>query len=1843
MVWVRRFSFSLLAMAVFGCNPPQDDDGPPSLPPDVPTNPVTSSSDFWVSGPQSVAFTQFNVTSAGEVVVTATWTGTSSELRMELQGRRRPSLPDPVEPYAVVTGPSPLELTYDVLPDDLARGVSWRVVLRDEDDQDAQGNLQITTPVNDEREESFRSGRLGMRSGDMWPSAWLQFAFLAHLNAVPGGVLHGIVTLNKACTCKENHLLERQGIKLLKHLPGRHALARVERGFSPATSDLVSHVIPLEPEDKIDPNILVGNYARYTVSSVLDTVSNMVVESPGVLNLTVTFFADTTPARIAAILAAEATSSEQLSDVQWRVTLPETRLRALAAYDEVEAIDPGPAPALPDNDNSRAAINSNALQNATINMGAITYGGASGMGVNVGVQDTGIAAHTDLNVVATVAVAANGSHGTHVAGTIAGSGALSNGTNTAGAANGGAAFQWRGSAPQAGLISSGDLDNAGNMLTAIQTNSLDVSNRSQSYSFDGDYSAENSRIDSLIRGGATSGGTVVPPRLLVVSAGNHGQLPNNQRPAGGGMLNSTTTVAGQTGYFGLTKQTKNTIVVGNQSSLAAAAAVALAGGSSLGPTYDGRIKPDVLALGTGIVSTGTVGDGSCVAAGTNLTNGYVSCNGTSMATPSITGGVAQLLQLWQNTYNAPIGAVLDANPPLPALLRALLVQTAVDVQQVNVRGVASPEIDQDSNQANGNDGLGQASATIGPDYATGWGTANINAAAAILTDARAISGRAQANRMIQESVSQGIVREYDFVVNQGGPLTVTLAWDDFEATTLNPATSPMLVNDLDLELVAPDGTVFYPWRLGHTVLDAAGNALADNAQPPGTAIQVQASIAPITNPSFTWQFVCAPGTVPPGCATVPAAVGPVNIDYVPFDAIDANGANDVWVAAAGKDHLNNVEQVLVNIPNDPAQFGHWKARVIGFDVREDAQSFALVGFPYPALAELVPSSEDRVALPAFGTPITFDWKVANTSAVGTGVGFVHQVFLSRDFALGNDVALADTSAPAFAALAGGAEATRMSTVTISAADAQTLLGNPTATVEDLIAEDVFLLVRADSGDAVLEHNDVNLLAMQVGRIVDVVMVMDRSGSMSASVPVTAGTQTKLQMLQDSANLFIDMLRRDAGDRLGQVSFASSASTDFSDGSGSVKSFGAADIPVAKAAIAGMTASGMTNIRSALERALDLIPASTDRRNVVLFFSDGVRTAGGDPAEASFLQRFNDENVKVFSVGFGTEGGEGLSGIDIGLLQTLSNVGAQGFFHVTQSPLELDKFFVDALANAVAAEVIVDPVDTVPPGGLREIPIDVSGPDRTVTFVLTWDNPAFDPSLELVSREGVVFHDGNFAQFGDAITRISAPAYTLVEVKLPLRVGANKIHGGKWTMRVRNGTASPIRFAATAITESEIVEATTIEPSADGVFDLGEPIRVTTAVKGPEGPISGLDVTLSVGAPIASLGNLLAAAAITPAEINATPTVIAGEPISQLQRMTMALTARLGHDPVGRVTSSAMAMPETGVGGVYAGAFPSTRMPGHYVFTTHTAGTTDNCDVFTRESVTSAYIAPRVDERTTPISVTVGTGQILTLVFTPTDRAGGYVGPGLADRMTVRTDGLTPAGPLADRLDGSYAQTFRAVPGRSVASIDIIAVGVALPRRTVALDTPPVTGISVPTGTTTHTTTTRLQFREGAFAGGGETGVALARNGVITPAKVSGTDQQSGAVEIVVPAGLEAGTYAVLLRGREGWGPASEGISFRVVEPSGTMPKYVAGIEQALTALANEGDATGEVRATLLQALREAPVGQRLTADVKQSALSEIVQLMSRDTSPIDKSEMAAIAQALAAAKYDAGVPRESAA
>ena len=89
----------------------------------------------------------------------------------------------------------------------------------------------------------------------------------------------------------------------------------------------------------------------------------------------------------------------------------------------------------------------------------------------------------------------------------------------------------------------------------------------------------------------------------------------------------------------------------------------------------------------------------------------------------------------------------------------------------------------------------------GPDYQWGYGQVDVQAAVDL------ISRRA----FREESINSGEVDVYYFIVpNDANPATISLAWDDYEATV---NADPTLINNLDLELVAPDGTLWRPWVL----------------------------------------------------------------------------------------------------------------------------------------------------------------------------------------------------------------------------------------------------------------------------------------------------------------------------------------------------------------------------------------------------------------------------------------------------------------------------------------------------------------------------------------------------------------------------------------------------------------------------------------------------------------------------------------------------------------------------------------------------------------------------------------------------------------------------------------------------------------------------------------------------------------------------------------------------------------------------------------------------------------------------------------------------------------------
>lgn len=330
----------------------------------------TSSFSFDINRPHSVPFRLFNVATPGTIEATITWEGNTTDLTATLTGRRRPSLADPTKPYAQVSGSSPLKLTYDVTSADTARGVGWRLAIEDTTGMnDARGTIELKVPFDSVRRQQLQKRKISLRSGDIRPSSSLQSQFFSELSATSKDGLHGIISLTRSCNCQEKQLLERHGFVRQSFMGDHNSFGFIEKGADPSDPDvapLIRAITPLEPEDKINPHILLGDYAQFRVEPEDAPPENYVLNSDGTLYLSVLFADDVSPGRARSILSAEASSFEARSDHLFYSSVDPSLIRRLAGHDEVEWVGAGPAPRLILNDGGRNALNVNSVQNATV-------------------------------------------------------------------------------------------------------------------------------------------------------------------------------------------------------------------------------------------------------------------------------------------------------------------------------------------------------------------------------------------------------------------------------------------------------------------------------------------------------------------------------------------------------------------------------------------------------------------------------------------------------------------------------------------------------------------------------------------------------------------------------------------------------------------------------------------------------------------------------------------------------------------------------------------------------------------------------------------------------------------------------------------------------------------------------------------------------------------------------------------------------------------------------------------------------------------------------------------------------------------------------------------------------------------------------------------------------------------------------------------------------------------------------------------------------------------------------------------------------------------------------------
>lgn len=203
--------------------------------------------------------------------------------------------------------------------------------------------------------------------------------------------------------------------------------------------------------------------------------------------------------------------------------------------------------------------------------------------------------------------------------------------------------------------------------------------------------------------------------------------------------------------------------------------------SSRGPADDGRIKPDIVAPGTNILSNRShVPGASSLWAPHASSDHYTYSGGTSMAAP-LTAGMGTLIREWLMTERE-----LDA--PTAALIKGVLLNTAV-------------------NTAPGQygDGAYQEIPNSFPNSVAGWGRADLGFLLA--DDGFAIwFDEHEGVESGETAVYQDGVATPLTVNSSEMPLRINLVWTDPPASL---SAAKQLVNDLDLVVTTPNGEVLY--------------------------------------------------------------------------------------------------------------------------------------------------------------------------------------------------------------------------------------------------------------------------------------------------------------------------------------------------------------------------------------------------------------------------------------------------------------------------------------------------------------------------------------------------------------------------------------------------------------------------------------------------------------------------------------------------------------------------------------------------------------------------------------------------------------------------------------------------------------------------------------------------------------------------------------------------------------------------------------------------------------------------------------------------------------------------
>ena len=337
--------------------------------------------------------------------------------------------------------------------------------------------------------------------------------------------------------------------------------------------------------------------------------------------------------------------------------------------------------------------------------------------------------------------------------------------------------------------------------------------------------------------------------------------------------------------------------------------------------------------------------------------------------------------------------------------------------------------------------------------------------------------------------------------------------------------------------------------------------------------------------------------------------------------------------------------------------------------------------------------------------------------------------------------------------------------------------------------------------------------------VDIVLVLDRSGSMNDPVP--GGTVDKLDLLKDAVEMFVRSWEpyAIAGDRMAVVYFNNELTTypspatllDFQPNARNIIDH-----------VRSITATRCTGMGGGVKQAYDLLSGSANPKIVV--FSDGMQNCTPsilDDGSGDLVLK-NDVNdcsncnhaalvpagtqmslsataIPIYTIGTGVNGGSAWWTLMGDIASQTAAVN-----HFTSMPDEdLEDFFLDTLVSILA----VDPVQKVGThkgtiartDPIREEAFQVDVGAREISFALSWRGEKarhalkfriFAPNGVEIDPKRMFIRDGEF--------------YRVAALKFPYRQNGQPINpGGIWKLRIEpNMTVPHLQYSAHVIIDTD---------------------------------------------------------------------------------------------------------------------------------------------------------------------------------------------------------------------------------------------------------------------------------------------------------------------------------------------------------------------------------------------------------------------------------------------------------